>query len=144
MGICSPAVVTADSHLAFGYAYYCVMNLWEFIWMHGIFHLMWSVWECREHHWFFSHLKVHSSALAVCDLRPAYFLFCSTFLRYHVSCYVVHNFILVNAQFCTFFAICIGLSFAQSIPLNIVVICIEFENHPKFRHITKFFYRIIS
>lgn len=50
MGVCSPAIITADSHLVFGYAYYCVMNLWEFIWMHGIFHLMWSVWECREHH----------------------------------------------------------------------------------------------
>ena len=115
---------------AFGYAYYCVMNLWEFIWMHGIFHLMWSVWECREHHWFFSHLKVHSSALAICDFSPSVLP-----LLLHipaVPCILLccPQFYSGKCQFCTFFAVCIGFSFAQSIPLNIVVICIEFENHP--------------
>ena len=113
--------------------------------MHCIFHLMRCVWKCREHHRpiVFIHLKEHSSTLAVSYFCPAYFFFCTTFLRYHISCDIVCNFVCINAKFCTFLTVCISFCLAKSIPFYTVIICVEFEDYTEFRHITEFFNRVI-
>ena len=114
--------------------------------MHCIFHLMWSVWKCGEHHRsvVFIHLKEHSSALAISYFCPADFFFCTTFLWNHISRHVICNFVCVDAEFCTFFTIRIGFCLTKSIPFYAVIICIEFEDYTKFRHIFEFFNRVIS
>ena len=106
---------------------------------------MWSVWKCREHHWaiVFVHLKKHSSSLAVGYFCPANFFFCTTFLRYHISCNIICNHICINTKFCTFFTIRIGLCLAKSIPFHTVIICVKFKDHTEFRHITEFLNRVI-
>ena len=42
------------------------------------------------------------------------------------------------------FAVCISFRRSKSIPLDMVIICIEFKEYTKLRHIPQFFYRIIG
>ena len=122
------------------------MNLGQLIWMHCIFHLMRCVWQGREHHRtvFFIHLKKHSSAFPVCDLRPSDLFLGTAFLWNHISCHIIFYHIVVDSKLCTFLTVCIGLSFSKSIPGYMIIICIKLENHTKFRHIAKLLHRIIG
>lgn len=49
MSVCAPAVVAADSHLGFCDTDDSVVDLWVFVWVHGIFYFVWSVWKGGEH-----------------------------------------------------------------------------------------------
>ena len=90
------------------------------------------------------HFKKHSSAFPVCYFRIPDAGLGSALLRHYISGHIVFYQVSVNSQLCPFLPVCIGLSRSQSVPFQMVIVCIQLEHYAKFRHISQFFHRIIG
>ena len=87
--------------------------------------------------------KQHPPASGIRHRSITYAHFIAAFLRNKIFRQVIRYFVLVNAKFCTFPAVCIRLCRTKPIPFYMIVIRVECKEHAKLRHISQFFYRIV-